>query len=104
MLVKSAVVPAVIDVVEFGLHLQQNFELIMSHFGLRTLHSVVALNTWFAHRFRSTGSALQKSLVHALHSWENIGDSDRGRTVQEHLHATPRVQFVERFQVHPSPD
>ena len=30
--------------------------------------------------------------------------TERGRTVQEHLHATPRVQFVERFQVHPSPD
>ena len=30
--------------------------------------------------------------------------TDRGRTAQEHLHATPLVQFVERFQVHPCPD
>ena len=30
--------------------------------------------------------------------------TNRNRTSQEYLHATPLVQFVERFQVHPCPD
>ena len=40
-----------------GLHLQEIFELVMSHLGLRMLHSVVASNTWFAYRLRSTRCA-----------------------------------------------